>query len=58
MALRDDLRRALMVEDIRKVETWIARHKNVAVDFAVDPIDPFFNANAPADLARAEALLR
>ncbi len=58
VALRDDLRRTLTVEDIRKVETWIARHKSVAVDFAVDPIDPFFNANAPEDLARAEALLR
>jgi len=57
VALRDDLRRALTIEDIRKVETWIARHKSVAVDFAVDPIDPFFNANAPDDLARAEALL-
>jgi len=56
--LRDDLRRALIDEDIRKVETWIARHKSIAVDFAVDPIDPFFNANAPDDLARAEALLR
>lgn len=58
VSLRDDLRRALIDEDIRKVETWIARHKSIAVDFAVDPIDPFFNANAPDDLARAEALLR
>lgn len=58
VALRDDLRRALIDEDIRKVETWIARHKSIAVDFVVDPIDPFFNANAPDDLARAEALLR
>lgn len=57
VALRDDLRRALTIEDIRKVETWIARHKHVAVDFAVDPIDPFFNANAPDDLARAEIFL-
>ncbi len=57
VALREDLRRALTVEDIRKVETWIARHKSVVVDFAIDPIDPFFNANAPDDLARAEALL-
>ncbi len=58
VALRDDLRRALIDENIRKVETWIARHKSVVVDFAIDPIDPFFNANAPDDLARAEALLR
>lgn len=58
VVLRDDLRRALTAEDIRKVETWILRHKKVVVDFACDPIDPFFNANAPEDLARAEALLR
>ncbi|MBL0932531.1 MAG: molybdenum cofactor guanylyltransferase MobA [Alphaproteobacteria bacterium] len=58
VALRDDLRRALIDENIHKVETWIARHKSVVVDFAIDPIDPFFNANAPDDLARAEALLR
>ena len=29
----------------------------VAVDWPVDPVDPFFNVNTPEDLARAEALL-
>lgn len=57
VTLREDMRRALTDDDIRKVETWIARHKSVAVDFATDPIDPFFNANAPADLVQAEIFL-
>jgi molybdenum cofactor guanylyltransferase len=29
----------------------------VTVSFLIDPIDPFFNANRPEDLATAEALL-
>ncbi len=58
VVLREDLRRALTAETIRKVENWIARRASVAVDFAADPIDPFFNANAPEDLARAEEILR
>lgn len=55
--LYDDLRRAVVDEDIRKVDRWTARHKLVQVDFAAQPVDPFFNANAPEDLAEAESLL-
>lgn len=55
--LYDDLRRAVVDEDIRKVDRWTARHKLVQVDFAAQPVDPFFNANAPEDLAEAERLL-
>jgi molybdenum cofactor guanylyltransferase len=29
-----------------------------AVDWSIEPVDPFFNINDEADLARAEALLR
>lgn len=61
VALAQDLRRALVDEDVRKVDAWTARHRLVAVDFATDPVDPFFNANRPEDLAEAErklALLR
>jgi molybdopterin-guanine dinucleotide biosynthesis protein A len=29
-----------------------------AISWSTDPIDPFFNVNDPADLARAEALLK
>lgn len=55
--LYDDLRRAVVEEDIRKVDRWTARHKLVQVEFAAQPVDPFFNANAPEDLAAAEDLL-
>jgi molybdopterin-guanine dinucleotide biosynthesis protein A len=55
--LARDLRHALVVEDMRKVDAWTARHRLVAVDFGIDPVDPFFNANRPEDLAEAEKLL-
>ena len=55
--LRNDLRRAVVEEGIRKVDQWTARHHLVTVSFLIDPIDPFFNANRPEDLATAEALL-
>jgi molybdopterin-guanine dinucleotide biosynthesis protein A len=56
--LREDLRRALVEENIRKVDVWTARHRLAVVPFADRPIDPFFNANRPEDLDRAEALLK
>jgi molybdenum cofactor guanylyltransferase len=55
--LREDLRRAVVEEGIRKVDQWTARHHLVTVSFADDPIDPFFNANRPEDLKLAETLL-
>jgi len=54
----DDLRRALVEEKLRKVDAWTARHKLIEVEFACEPIDPFFNTNRPEDLAEAEALLQ
>jgi molybdopterin-guanine dinucleotide biosynthesis protein A len=55
--LRDELRRAMTLEGIRKVDVWTARYRLATVDFPVTPIDPFFNANRPEDLDRAAALL-
>jgi molybdenum cofactor guanylyltransferase len=55
--LREALRHALIAEGIRKVDLWTGRYKLATVDFPTDPIDPFFNANRPEDLARAAALL-
>ena len=57
LALREALRRAVVEEGLRKVDLWTARYDLVAVDFAVVPIDPFFNANRPEDLAEAERLV-
>ncbi|HYP37906.1 MAG TPA: molybdenum cofactor guanylyltransferase MobA [Stellaceae bacterium] len=56
--LRDDLRGALVDQGIRKVDLWTARHKLATVPFSDQPVDPFFNANRPADFAAAEALLK
>ncbi|WP_188260728.1 molybdenum cofactor guanylyltransferase MobA [Azospirillum tabaci] len=55
--LADDLRRAMVEEDMRKVDTWTARHRLAIADFATDPVDPFFNTNRPDDLAEAERLM-
>jgi molybdenum cofactor guanylyltransferase len=57
LRLRADLRRALVTEGIRKVDQWTARYRLVPVPFADRPIDPFFNANRPEDLERAETIL-
>jgi molybdopterin-guanine dinucleotide biosynthesis protein A len=55
VALRHDLRRALH-EGVRKVDVWTARYRLAIVDFAAEPVDPFFNVNRADDLAVAERL--
>jgi molybdopterin-guanine dinucleotide biosynthesis protein A len=55
--LRDDLRHALVAEQIHKVDIWTARYRLATVDFPIAGIDPFFNTNRPEDLAEAERLL-
>jgi molybdopterin-guanine dinucleotide biosynthesis protein A len=56
VALRDALRHALIVEGIRKVGCWTARHRAAIVTWPTEPHDPFFNANTVDDLAEAERL--
>ncbi|HMA13897.1 MAG: molybdenum cofactor guanylyltransferase MobA [Bacteroidota bacterium] len=56
--LRDALRKAMVEEEMRKVDRWTARYKLVEVAFPdVDtpagPLDPFFNTNRPEDLEEA-----
>jgi molybdopterin-guanine dinucleotide biosynthesis protein A len=58
VALRGDLRHALVAEDMRKIDRWTARHGVALAGWPVEPVDPFFNANTPEDLAAAERLLR
>jgi molybdopterin-guanine dinucleotide biosynthesis protein A len=55
--LAPDLRNALVKEQVFKVDRWTARYRLARVDFPTTPIDPFFNANSPEDLAAAERLL-
>lgn len=56
VSLREDLRQALVEEGLRKIDRWTARYKLVSVEWDAKPYDPFFNANAPEDLAEAEAI--
>jgi molybdopterin-guanine dinucleotide biosynthesis protein A len=56
VALRDDLRRALVDEGLRKIEVWTARHGVALAAWAAAPVDPFFNVNTPDDLAEATRL--
>ena len=63
LRLKDDLRRAMVEEGLRKVDVWTARYKLATVEFSLlegprGPTDPFFNANRPEDLAEAERLTR
>lgn len=55
--LREALRDAMTVEDIRKVDVWTGRYGLSIIEFPTDPFDPFFNTNRPEDLVRAESLL-
>ncbi|MDH3235614.1 MAG: molybdenum cofactor guanylyltransferase MobA [Alphaproteobacteria bacterium] len=55
--LAGELRAALVDEDIRKIDVWTERYRLATVEFPADPIDPFFNANRPEDLAEAERML-
>ena len=62
LRLRDELRRALLEEEIRKVDVWTSRYRLSTVQFeAIEmpggSVDPFFNANRPEDIEAAERVL-
>lgn len=54
--LREELRHALVVEDIRKIDRWTARYRLATVTWPTVPLDPFFNANTAEDIAEADRL--
>jgi molybdopterin-guanine dinucleotide biosynthesis protein A len=56
VALREDLRTALTVDGLRKIEVWTARHGIAIADWPSEPVDPFFNVNTPEDAATAERI--
>lgn len=51
--LAGDLRRALIDEQMRKIDRWTARYRVSYADWPIEPIDPFFNVNTPDELAEA-----
>ncbi|RUM98340.1 molybdenum cofactor guanylyltransferase MobA [Pseudaminobacter arsenicus] len=58
VALRGELRHALVEEDLRKIDRWTARYRLATVDWPAEPVDPFFNANTVEDLSEAERLAK
>jgi len=57
VSLAEELREAMLAEEVRKVDVFTARYKLAVVDWPQGAGDPFFNANRPEDLAEAERLL-
>ena len=57
VALAAALRRAVVVEGVRRVEVFAERFGVAVARWDDEPFDPFFNINTPDDLARAEAQL-
>jgi len=53
VGLRANLRRALVDEDLHKIEVWTARHGIAIAEWPDRPLDPFFNVNTPEDRDRA-----
>lgn len=58
VALREDLRSALLDDGLRKIEFWTARHGIAIAGWPSHPVDPFFNVNTPEDAATAEGIAR
>lgn len=58
VARRDELRRAMIEEEMRKIDMWTERIGIVHVPFESEPVDPFFNVNRPENLEDAETLLK
>lgn len=56
VALRHDLRRAVVEEELHKVGAWMDRHGVALAEWPDAPVDPFLNVNTPDDLAAAETL--
>lgn len=58
VALRHDLRRALVRDRLRKVGAYVDRHGAAVVEWPAVPIDPFLNVNTADDLALADRAAR
>ncbi|GBU18524.1 MULTISPECIES: molybdenum cofactor guanylyltransferase MobA [Methylobacterium] len=56
VALRAELRAALVERGERRVGAFIARHGAAVAAWPTEPFDPFLNVNTPEDLAAAERI--
>ena len=58
VSLRDELRRALVTDGLRKIGLWMSQHDAAPVEWTTDPFDPFFNVNTPIDAKEAGSIAR
>ena len=58
VALAEALKAAIETDGIRKVDRWTAGYRLAVVDYADEPVDPFFNVNRPEDIKEAEILIK
>jgi molybdopterin-guanine dinucleotide biosynthesis protein A len=56
--LAENLREAMVDENLRKVDLWTGRFKLIHTEFETDPIDPFININRPEDIEKAKQILQ
>src|ERR1019366_10219595 len=56
VALREELRHALVVEDVRKIDRWTARYRLPTLTRPGGGNDPLLHANTVDDIATAERL--
>ena len=54
--LREDLRRALASDGVRKVDQFAARYAVGVAAWPIAPVDPFFNINTPEQAAEADRI--
>jgi molybdenum cofactor guanylyltransferase len=57
VAIREELRRAVAEEGIRKIDLFTERGGCATAEWPAAPVDPFFNVNTPEDLAEADRLV-
>ncbi|KLK93274.1 molybdopterin-guanine dinucleotide biosynthesis protein A [Microvirga vignae] len=57
VALRHDLRHALTVKGMRRVEDWAKAQGAATATWPIEPFDPFFNINTPEELDAASTML-
>jgi molybdopterin-guanine dinucleotide biosynthesis protein A len=57
VAFRDELRRAVAEQGVRRVDAFTGLYPCPVVEWPTEPVDPFFNVNTPEDLAEAGRLV-
>ena len=58
VSLATDLRKALINEGVRKIDSWTANYRLSIIEFSNLPYDPFFNINRLSDMETAEKIIK